>query len=150
MAVLTTDLLLEGVRRDEVFAWLSVPANHGRILQGTFDGCTEQSDGTYVLTVKAGPRTRSLVWCFDRPDDSHGGRRVYIRTEGKRFQGVMSFSLRTMKPSTNTLVTLHYDFSPGGLLGSMAMAAGLEDSLNAGMKQVVNNLKDALQAENNA
>jgi hypothetical protein len=147
MAVLTTDLLLEGVRRDEVFAWISVPANHGRILQGTFDGCAEQSEGTYVLTVTAGPRTRSLVWCFDRPDDSHGGRRVYIRTEGKRFQGVMSFSLRTMKPSTNTLVTLHYDFSPGGLLGSMAMAAGLEDALSAGMKQVVQNLKRELKAD---
>jgi hypothetical protein len=141
MAVLTTDLLLEGIRRDAVFEWLSVPANHGRILNGTFDGCAEQSEGTYVLTVKAGPRARSLVWCFDHPDDSHGGRRIYIRTEGKRFQGTMSFSLRTMKPSTNTLVTLHYDFSPGGLLGTVAMAAGLEAALEAGMKQVLVNLQ---------
>lgn len=144
MAVLTTDLLIKGVRRDAVFAWLSMPANHGRILEGTFDGCDEQSEGTYVLTVKAGPRTRSLVWCFDRPDDSHGGRRVYVRTEGKRFRGTMSFSLRTMKPSTNTLVTLHYDFSPGGLLGGMAMAAGLEDALTAGMRQVLTNLESGL------
>lgn len=144
MAVLTTDLLLQGVRRDAVFAWLGDQANHGRILQGTFDGCAEQSESTYVLTVKAGPRTRSLVWCFDRTDDSHGGRRVYVRTEGKRFRGTMSFSLRTMKPSTNTLVTLHYDFSPGGVLGSMAMAAGLEDALLKGMKQILDNLESEL------
>ena len=146
MAVLTTDLLLEGVRRDVVFEWISQPANHGRILKGTFDGFSEQSEGTYVLTVKSGPRTRSLVWCFDRPDDSHGGRRVYMRTAGKRFQGVMSFSLRTMKPSTNTLVTLHYDFKPGGLLGSVALAAGLEESLMAGMKQILSNLQRELTA----
>jgi hypothetical protein len=145
MAVLTTDLLIKGIRRDDVFAWLSLPANHGRILADTFDGFTEQSEGTYVLTVKSGPRTRSLVWCFDRPDDSHGGRRVYVRTEGKRFRGTMSFSLRTMKPSTNTLVTLHFDFSPGGLLGSVAMAAGLEESVSKGMKQILDNLDRAIR-----
>jgi len=144
MAVLTTDLLIEGVRRDAVFAWLGAPVNHGRILSGTFDGMSEQSEGTYVLTVKAGPRTRSLVWCFDRADDSHGGRRIYIRTEGKRFRGTMSFSMRTMKPSTNTLVTLHYDFEPGSLLGGLALAAGLEDALMKGMKQVLVNLQSEL------
>lgn len=140
MAVLTTDLLIEGVRRDAVYAWLSEPSHHARILPGAFDGFSEQSEGTYVLTVKAGPRSRALVWCFDRADDSHGGRRVYVRTEGKRFRGTMSFSLRTMKPSTNTLATLHYDFSPGGLLGGVAMAAGLEDALTAGMRTILQNL----------
>jgi len=147
MAVLTTDLLIKGIRRDDVFAWLSLPANHGRMLKGTFDGFTEQSEGTYVLTVTSGPRTRSLVWCFDRPDDSHGGRRVYVRTEGKRFRGTMSFSLRTMKPSTNTLVTLHFDFSPGGLLGSVAMAAGMEESVSTGMKQILDNLDRTIRED---
>ena len=49
MAVLTTDLLIQGVRRDAVFDWLGDPANHGRILRGTFDGCAEQSESTHML-----------------------------------------------------------------------------------------------------
>ncbi len=140
VAVVTTDILIEGVRRDVVFEWLREPANHRLIVEGAFAGCTEQSEGTYSLQVVTGPRTRTMLWSFDHADDSHGGRRVYVKTDGKRFRGTMSFSLRTMKPSTNTLATLHFDFDPGGVLGGLVMASGLEASLQKGMATCLANL----------
>ena len=145
MAVLTTDLLLQGIRRDAVFSWLGEPWSHGPILEGVFEDCRKLGPDSWELDIKAGPRTRTMNWHFDRTDDSHGGRRVYVRTSGKRFRGTISFSLRTMKPSTNTLVTLHYDFDPGGFLGGIAMAAGLEDALVSGMKRILENLERELR-----
>jgi len=145
VAVLTTDLLIEGIRRDAVFSWLGEAWSHGPILEGAFDACRKLGPDSWEVDIKAGPRTRTLTWQFDRTDDSHGGRRIYVRTTGKRFRGTMSFSLRTMKPSTNTLVTLHYDFDPGGILGGVALAAGLEDALTAGMRKVLTNLERELR-----
>lgn len=142
--MLTTDILVQGMRRDAVYGWLSDPAHHKPILEGAFASLSEQGPGQYDVEVVAGPRRRTLSYRFDRPDDSHGGRRVYIQTMGKRFQGTLSYSLRTMKPSTNTLVTLHFDFDPGGLLGQVALAAGLEDALQKGLKTMLNNLVSAL------
>jgi hypothetical protein len=52
----------------------------------------------------------------------------------------MSYSLRTMKPSTNTLVTLHLDYDAGGLLGELVNRAGLMAGIEAGMKKVLENL----------
>jgi hypothetical protein len=144
VAVVTADILVEGVRRDAVFAWLSDPANHGKILDGAFDGCVEEGPGDFSLTVKTGPRSRSLQYHFDRCDDSHGGRRVYVNTDGKRFRGTLSYSLRTMKPSTNTLVTMHLDFDPGSVLGQVVLASGLKLSLHEAFRRALDNLSRSL------
>jgi hypothetical protein len=144
VAVVTADILVEGVRRDAVFAWLSEPANHGKILDGAFEGCVEQGAGDFTLTVRTGPRSRELRYRFDRSDDSHGGRRVYVNTDGKRFRGTLSYSLRTMKPSTNTLVTMHLDFDPGSMLGQVVLASGLKMSLHEAFTRALDNLSRAL------
>lgn len=143
MAVITTDILLEGVRRDDVFAWLCVPANHKLLLEGAFDGLREDGPGAYTLTVQSPGRSRTLGYRFDRPDDSHGGRRVSVQTTGKRFGGKLSYSLRTMKPSTNTLVTLHLDFDPGPL-GLLVLRLGLEPKLRAGFARCLEALARAV------
>ena len=140
MAVVTTDILLEGIRRDDVFAWLAVRDNHKRVLDGAFDAHTETAPGDYDLLVRSGGRARVLEYRFDAPDDSFGGRRVLVRTGGKRFTGQLHWSLRTLKPSTNTLVTLHIDYDPGDLLGQLVDRAGLRDRLDAALKSALENL----------
>ncbi len=114
MAVLTTDIMLRGIRREEVFDWLGDVGNQRRILEGAFDDMKELSPGTWELTLKTPIKTRVMTYTFIGMDDSHGGRRVKVETSGKRFVGQLHYSLRTLKPSTNTLVTLHMDFDPGG------------------------------------
>lgn len=143
MAVITTDILLEGVGREAAFAWLCVPANHKVLLEGAFDGLDERGPGEFALTVRTPLRIRVLGYRFDQPDDSHGGRRVYVNTSGKRFGGKLSYSLRTMKPSTNTLVTLHLDFDPGPG-GALALRLGLEDRLRSGLARCLEALARAV------
>lgn len=144
MAVITTDILLEGVRRDEAFEWLREPANHRALVEGAFDGFVENGVGDYTLTVKSPGRSRALGYRVEGSDDQHGGRRVYVQTTGRRFAGRLSYSLRTMKPSTNTLVTLHLDFEPGAALGPLALALGLEDRLRRGMVRCLENVGRAV------
>jgi hypothetical protein len=144
MAVVTSDLLLEGVRRDVVFEWLCDPAHHRAVVEGAFDGFVDEGPGRFRLAVRTPPRTRELVYRFDRADDSHGGRRVYVNTEGKRFRGQLSYSLRTMKPSSNTLVTLHMDYDPGAVVGALLVGAGLEASLLRCFKAALENLSRAV------
>lgn len=143
MAVITTDILLEGVGRETAFAWLCVPANHKVLLEGAFDGMVEEGGGAYTLTVATPMRRRQMRYRFEQPDDSHGGRRVLVSTSGKRFEGKLSYSLRTMKPSTNTLVTLHLDFDPGPA-GALALRLGLEDRLRAALVRCLEALARAV------
>ena len=105
MSIINCDVLVKGVRRDDAFEWLSDPANHARFVDGSFDTVKQTGTGEFELHFSAPPKTRVLGYHFDRPDDSHGGRRVLIRTSGKRTKGVLNYSLRTMKPSRNTLIT---------------------------------------------
>ncbi len=147
MAIVTTDILIEGIKRDDVFAWLSDPAHHDAILDGAFDGFRKNGPGDYALEVKAAGKARELGYRFDRPDDSHGGRRVLVETTGKRFRGKLHYSLRTMKPSRNTLVTLHMDYDPGNGLGFLLDRAGLNERLEACAKRALENLKRAIPAE---
>lgn len=144
MAIVTTDILLEGIRRDAVFKWLSDPSNHTSIVDGAFSSCKVNAPGDYVLTVKGAGKTRELGYQFDRPDDSHGGRRVLVKTTGKRFEGSLNYSLRTMKPSTNTLVTLHMDYDPGSGLGLLLDRAGINEQLEAGCKRILETLSRAI------
>jgi carbon monoxide dehydrogenase subunit G len=146
MPVITTDILVEGYRRDDVLAWLSEPANHARLLRGAFDGLEEHGAGDYTVVLKTSPLPRRMTYRFDHVDSEHGGRRVHVVTGGKRMEGRIHFSLRTMKPSTNTLVTLHADFDTGGPLGMLVEQFGLRSKLEAGYRQALVNLRDALAA----
>ncbi len=143
MTVITTDLLLTGIRRDAAFAWLSKPDNHTGILSGAFADVSG-SAGQYDITVHTSLRSRKMTYRFDRADDSHGGRRVLVTISGKRTRGTLHYSLRTMKPSTNTLVTIHMDYDPGSLLGLVANSTGLREALETGWAAVLKNMSRAL------
>lgn len=146
MSVYTTDVLIEGIRRDDVLAWLSEPGNHRRILEGAFDGLKETGTGCFDLDVKAPPRPRTLSYTFDKVDEEHGGRRVHVALSGRRLNGKLHYSLRTMKPSTNTLVTLHVDFDGNGYLLLVAEKLGLRARLEQAFKKMIDNLHQAVVA----
>lgn len=141
MAVITTDILIEGIRRDDVLDWLAKPENHRRMLDGAFDGMNEKGVGTYELTLKTGPLPRTLAYTFDHVDNEHGGRRVHVKTAGRRLEGTLHYSLRTMKPALNTLVTLHADYDTGGPLGGVIDSTVLRKRLEAGYRKVLENLQ---------
>jgi hypothetical protein len=147
MAVCTSDILLEGVRRDQVFEWLSDRANHAIILDGAFDDLRALGPGDFDLTVKSQGKARTLEYRYDRPDDSHGGRRILVNTGGKRFGGKLHYSLRTMKPSTNTLVTVHMDYDAGAVIGALLNSAGLNKELEARLAKILANLSRAVPRE---
>jgi len=147
MPVCTTDILLEGVRRDTVFAWLSDPANHAKVLEGAFEAATETAPGDFDLSVSTLGRARTLEYRFDRPDDSHGGRRVLVETGGKRFRGKLHYSLRTMKPSTNTMVTVNMDYNSGSVFGALLNSAGLNEALEKHWAAALENLSRAVPRE---
>jgi hypothetical protein len=140
MSVYTTDVLIEGVRRDDALAWLAEARNHRAILEGAFDGLRETGTGCYDLDIKSPPRPRVLSYTFDRVDEEHGGRRVHIALDGRRLKGKLHYSLRTMKPSTNTLITVHADFGGNGYLLMAAEALGLKPRLDAALKSMTDNL----------
>jgi len=149
MAVLTTDILIEGVRRDVAFNWLGEPANHSRFLQDAFEEVLPGEDTrTFTLRFPAPAlRTRTMDYIIQAMDDTHGGRRVLVLTSGKRTNGNLPYSLRTMKPSTNTLVTLHMDYEPGAVLGAIFDAVFLKEALELRFKQTLKNLKAAIEAD---
>ena len=128
MAVLTTDILVTGIRRDDVFTWLSDFSRHPQFLQAGFPDLHPTEDRTLVLPFLSGFKNRELGYQFIGPDDSHGGRRIKITTSGKRTRGHLNYSLRTMKPSTNTLITLHMDYDPGAFLG-LALQSSIQQPL---------------------
>jgi hypothetical protein len=140
MSVYTTDVLIEGVRRDDVLAWLSEPKNHRAIVEGAWDGLRETGTGCFELDVKSPPRPRVLAYTFDRVDEEHGGRRVHVALSGRHVNGKLHYSLRTMKPSTNTLVTLHADFEGNGYLLLAAEKLGLRPRLERAFKAMADNV----------
>jgi hypothetical protein len=137
MSIVNCDVLIEGVRRDDVFEWMSDPTHHSRFIPGSFDQVQQTGTGEFKLTFSAPPKTRVMGYLFDRPDDSHGGRRVLINTTGKRTKGTINYSFRTMKPSRNTLITLTMDYDPGSLLGGLLDRAGIGDALEASFKKLL-------------
>lgn len=147
MSVITTDLLVEGVRRDDVLGWLAQPQNHGRILQGAFDGVVGNGPREWTVTLKVPPRTREMTYVFHHVDEEHGGRRVHVQLGGRRTTGTLHYSLRTMKPAANTLVTAHVDLDTGGLLGQVVEMAGLRKKLEEGFAKVLRNVKHLVEAE---
>lgn len=147
MAVITTDILVENIKRQEVLEWLESPDNHNRILDGAWDSTDRTGDRTWDLTFTAFPKKRTMNYTFDRIDDSHGGRRVLCTTGGKRTGGKLNYSLRTPRASRNTMVTMHLDYDPGSVLGAVLDGAGLRDGLEAGMIATLVNLQAAIYAD---
>ncbi|MFT5685743.1 MAG: hypothetical protein ACI8RZ_006697 [Myxococcota bacterium] len=147
MAVITTDILIEGFRRESVFDWLGNPANHPRLLNGAFDKVVDKGGDAYDLHFKASPKNRVMGYQFASKDSSHSGRRVLVTTSGKRTKGKLHYSLRTMKPSTNTLVTLHMDYNPGPLLGQLLDSAGLRGALEERLKAILVSLSREMRAD---
>lgn len=143
MAIITKDILLTGIRRDDVFEWLGNPKNHDAIVAGAFDSVTG-SGGDYEMTLSTPGRKRTMGYRFSAKDDSHGGRRVIVDTSGKRTKGQLNYSLRTTKPSTNTMVTARMDYSPGGPFGGLVNSAGLADALESGLGRMLENLARAI------
>ncbi len=141
MAVITTDILIEGIRRDDVLEWLAVKAHHTRMVEGAFDAMKMLAPGDYELSLKTGLLPRTLRYTFDHVDNEHGGRRVHVKTAGRRLDGQIHYSLRTMKPALNTLVTLHADYDTGGPLGGFIDSALLRTRLEAGFKKILENLQ---------
>jgi hypothetical protein len=88
-----------------------------------------------------------MTYRFERVDEEHGGRRVHVALGGRRTTGTLHYSLRTMKPSTNTLVTLHVDLQSGGFLGQLAEMAGLRERLEKGFRVILENVKRIVLAE---
>jgi len=142
MAIITKDLLLTGVRRDDAFAWLGDPSNHDAVLAGAFDS-VNGSNGSYQLSITTPGRKRTMGYRFVSKDDDHGGRRILIETDGKRTRGKLNYSLRTMKPSRNTLVTIRMDYEPGGTLGGLINATGLSEALESGLGRMLENISSA-------
>jgi carbon monoxide dehydrogenase subunit G len=147
MAVITTDILIEGIRRDDVLDWLAKPDNHRRILDGAFGPITEKGAGSYEVPLQTPPRNRTLSYSFDHLDNEHGGRRVHVRTAGRRLNGSLHYSLRTMKPALNTLVTLHLDYDTGGALGGLMDAMLIRKPLEAGLKKMLENLQREIRLD---
>ena len=144
MSVITTDILVENKTREEVLSFLSNPENHERILQGAFDGCTKKGAGHFELTLKTPLKTRVVEYRFLRVDEEHGGRRVHVELTGRRIGGTLHYSLRTMKPSTNTLVTLHIDYDTGGAIGTLMDHAGIRKPYETAWNKVIQNVKNAV------
>ena len=144
MAVITTDILLENAQRDYVFEWLSKPEHHRLILSNAFANMTETGAGKFDLTLDISPKQRVVGYEFERADDSHGGRRILCKTTGKRTKGDLHYSLRTVKPSKNTLVTLHMDYEPGRVLGGLMVSMGLQQGLEDAFNKILNNLSSEL------
>ena len=147
MPVLTADTTIPGVRRESVFQWLSRPDNHRRFLEAAFSAVTEKAPGALELGVPLHFREHRFRYTFTGTDDTHGGRRILVRTDSRRVRGNLRYSLRTEKPSTHTLVTLHLDYDPGWV-GYALDRIILRTRLERLFHDALENLSRLVQAEN--
>jgi hypothetical protein len=144
MSVITTDILLEGYRRKQVFEWMSAPENHNRMLVGAFSTVTSSGDNSWDVMVEAKPMARPMGYHFDRADSSHRGRRILCRTSGKRTLGKLNYSLRTPRGTSHTLVTLHADYDPGRFVGRFLDGSGLRTTLEGHYRRLLQTLGQEL------
>ena len=140
MPVLTCDILLEGIQRDVLFERLCSMQTHSNILKGADAAPKEISTDHFDINISGRFKTRTMGYHIEKRDDEHGGRRVRIKTTGKRSSGLLSYSLRTMKPSRNTLVTLTWDYSPGDALGKILDAVSLQEAYRNFLKSLLSSL----------
>ena len=137
MTVITADILLTNARRDEVFDWLGELSNHPVFLKNVFSSVQEENETTLRVSLNAGFKNRSFSYIFEQKDDGHGGRRIRIKTDGKRSRGTISYSLRTMKPSRNTLLTITWDYSAGSQLGALLNAINIKETYFDALKKLL-------------
>lgn len=128
MPVMTKDILLEDVRRDDLFEWLGNMENHISFLKSAAKEVQQKSPTELTLTIASKFKSRQVGYILKKKDDEHGGRRVRIETTGKRSSGLLSYSLRTMKPSRNTMLTITWDYKSGSLLGVALEQFSLQES----------------------
>jgi len=145
--VITNDILIEGIRRDPIMEWLGSSANQARILASAFDQVMQTGDSSWELSFTAGPLSRSMGYELLGADDAHGGRRVRCKTTGRRTAGSLTFSLRSVKPGGNTMVTLHHDYKAGRLLGPMLDMAISREALQQSWQRVLENLRREISAD---
>ncbi|MEE2752331.1 MAG: hypothetical protein VX519_12935 [Myxococcota bacterium] len=147
MPVITADILITGIRRDPIMHWLEKPENQSRILESAFDRVIPTNPGSWEVSFSAGPLSRSMGYEFLTVDDAHGGRRVRFKTTGRRTQGSLTFSLRTVKPPSNTMVTLHHDYTPGRVIGAVLDVALARTALEESWKRVLENLRREVEQD---
>ncbi|MBM76164.1 MAG: hypothetical protein CMK59_12245 [Proteobacteria bacterium] len=148
MPVITTDILLSGVRREEAFVWMSDFNNHAQFLNGAFDVNPTSDPESLELELTTKLKKRTLGYRLLKRDNSHGGRRIKIELSGKRTSGNLNYSLRTMKPSSNTLLTIHLDYSAGSALGVLIAELSLNQALEQSLKQVAQQISSQITKPN--
>lgn len=146
MSNITCDTLIEGHRRDDVFAWLADPGHHEVLVRAGFPAVVTDAAGQFQIPIPFPGQGIKATYTFRSADDTHGGRRVLVDLSGRRTQGALHWSMRTMKPSTNTLVTLHADYSSGRVLGMILDQYVIRGTLEAGMKEMLAELGRQLGA----
>ena len=144
MSIITCDTLIEGHRRDDVFAWLADPAHHEVLVRAGFPAVVTEAAGRFQIPFPFPGQGIKATYAFKAADDTHGGRRVLVDLDGRRSKGAMHWSMRTMKPSTNTLVTLHADYSSGRVIGAILDIYVIRGVLEAGMKEMLAELNRQL------
>ena len=145
MAVITVDRLIEGVKRDALLDWLADLDHHARFLAPAFARVSRDGATRFNCTLKTSRfRTLEIGLVLDEVDRSHGGRRLKMRLEGRRTSGTLSYSLRTMKPSSRTLITLHADYEAGRVLGPMLDAAMTRSALEQAMRTILEGIDSEL------
>ena len=147
MAIITADLLVKGKKRDTIFEWLGDFNNHPRFLTNAFQLVEVQGSNQLLLGYGPRFRQRKITYAFQGKDDEHGGRRINVETKGKRTTGHLSYSLRTMKPASNTLVTMHWDYGTGGMLGEVINAQVMKNELQKRFEKALENLQEHLLNE---
>ena len=147
MPVLTCDILLEGMQRDVLFERLCLVSTHISFFKKSKVFIKENATDHLELEMPCRFKRRRVGYVIDKRDDDHGGRRISIKTTGKRSAGLLSYSLRTMKPSRNTLITLTWDYNPGGVLGNLIDAASLRESYTLFLKDTLASLVREIKGE---
>ena len=140
MPVLTCDILLENVHRDLLFEELGNIDMHQEVLKKACTSLEKINDNELKLSIKGRFKSRTVGYLLSQKDDDHGGRRIRIETTGKRSQGRLSYSLRTMKPSRNTLITITWDYDPGTGLGLLLDPLSLRETYTVFIKSVLSSL----------
>ena len=149
MPVITTDILLSGIRREEAFVWMCDFSNHERFLSGAFAVHATNTEDILELELTTKLKKRTLGYELLERDSSHGGRRIKIKLSGKRTTGNLNYSLRTMKPSSNTLLTIHLDYSAGSALGLIIAEMSLNQALEKSLKRVAEDISSQITAGKN-
>ena len=138
MPVITTDVLLEQVKRDDAYEWLCDFECHRQFLYATFSivSDNEISKDKLTLSYDGGFKNRQMEYVLSERDENHGGRRIKIALSGKRTTGYVKYSLRTLKPSSNTMLTIHMDYQSTGVVGWLINKIALQQDLEEHWKRV--------------